>query len=62
MAIAKVKASIKELSPKGESLRAGMVTKFYNDNGSMFSPTITQRCRRVTIDDEAFWLVKIPTR
>jgi hypothetical protein len=60
LAVAKVKAALKELSPEARAYLMAWLVKFYNDTGSMFSPSITQERRRVTIDDQTFWLVKIP--
>lgn len=62
LAVARVKEAIKELSPQGRAFVMAWLVKFYGDSGMMFSPTITQRRKRVTIDEEAFWLVKIPTK
>jgi hypothetical protein len=60
MAVAKVKAALKELSPEGRSYVLKWLVKFYNDGGSMFSPSYTNRRKQVVIDDQAFWLVEIP--
>jgi hypothetical protein len=38
------------------------LVKFYNDAGGMFSPQVTQERRKVTIDGEVFWLVKMRGR
>jgi hypothetical protein len=62
LAVSKVKAAIKELSPESRAFVLAWIVKFYGDNGMMFSPTIVQRRKRVTIDDQAFWLVRIPTK
>lgn len=60
IAVARVKEAIKELSPEGRAFVLKWLVKFYNDSGSMFTPSYTQRRKRVTIDDEEFWLVKAP--
>lgn len=62
MAVARAKHVLKELTPEGRAYVLAWLVKYYNDNGGMYSPQITQQRRRVTIDDQAFWLVKIPTR
>ena len=62
MAVAKVKSAIKELSPEGRAHILKWLAKFYNDTGMMFSPSITQERRRVTIDGETFWLVGVPKK
>ena len=62
MVVAKAKALPKELSPEGRAFIMAWLVKFYADNGMMYSPTITQQRKRVTIDDVAYWLVKVPTK
>jgi hypothetical protein len=62
LAVAKVKMALKELSPEGRAFVIAWLLKFYGDNGSMFSPSITQERRRVTIDGEEFWLASAPKR
>jgi hypothetical protein len=62
MAVAKVKESLKQLSPEGRAFVMAWLVKFYNDTGIMYSPSITQERRRVTIDGETFWLVGVPKR
>jgi hypothetical protein len=62
MAVAKVKALLKELGPEGRAFVMAWLVKFYGDNGMMYSPTISQRRKRVTIDEVAYWLVKIPMK
>lgn len=62
LAVAKVKASLKELSPEGRAHILKWLAKYYNDTGMMYSPSITQERRRVTIDGETFWLVGVPKK
>ncbi|MGA2760869.1 MAG: hypothetical protein ABSF08_11175 [Candidatus Cybelea sp.] len=62
LAVATVKEAIKQLSPEGRAFVLAWLAKFYNDAGMMFSPSITQERRRVTIDGETFWLVAMPKR
>jgi hypothetical protein len=62
LAVARVKESIKELSPEGRAHVLKWLAKFYNDTGMMFSPSITQERRRVAIDGETFWLVGAPKK
>jgi hypothetical protein len=59
LAVAKVKTSIKELSPEGRAHILKWLAKYYNDTGMMYSPSIAQERRRVTIDGETFWLVGV---
>jgi hypothetical protein len=63
LAVAKVKAALKELSPQGRAFVLAGLAKFYRDDGQMFSPSVsTSERRRVVIDSETFWLVKVPTK
>lgn len=62
MAVAKAKQVLKELSPEARAYVMAWLVKFYNDRGGMFSPQVTQNRRRVTIDEEAYWLVRIPRK
>jgi hypothetical protein len=61
LAVSKIKASVKELSPEARAYVLAWLVKFYRDDGAMFFPSISQRRKRVTIDQETFWLVKVPT-
>jgi hypothetical protein len=63
LAVAKAKTALKELSPEGRAFVLAWLTKFYRDDGQMFSPSVsTSERRRVVIDSETFWLVKVPTK
>lgn len=63
MAVTKAKQLLKELSPEARAYVMAWLVKFYNDSGGMFSPQVSSHSRRrVTIDDQTFWLVKIPTK
>jgi hypothetical protein len=61
-AVARVKESIKELSPEGRAHVLKWLAKFYADNGMMYSPSIASERRRVTIDGDTFWLVGVPKK
>jgi hypothetical protein len=63
LAVAKVKTALKELSPEGRAFVLAWLAKFYRDDGQMYSPSVsTSERRRVTIDGETFWLLKVPTK
>jgi hypothetical protein len=62
LVVAKVKATLKEMSPEARAYVMAWLVKFYGDNGMMFSPTITQQRKRVTIDEIEYWLVGLPKR
>jgi hypothetical protein len=62
LAVAKAKSALKELSPEGRAFVMAWLVKFYNDTGMMYSPSITQERRRVTIDGIEYWLVTAPKK
>ena len=62
LTVAKIKDAIKQLAPESRAFVLAWFVKYYTDSGGMFSPSVSQQRRRVTIDDQAFWLVRIPTR
>jgi hypothetical protein len=61
-AVAAVKDRLKELSPESRAFVMAWLLKYYADNGSMYSPSITQERRRITLDGEEFWLARAPKR
>jgi hypothetical protein len=60
LAVTRIKGILKESSPETRAYILKWLVKYFNDNGGMFSPQITQERRKVTIDSTAYWLVKIP--
>lgn len=63
MAISRVKAILKEASPETRAHILKWLARYYRDDGDLFSPSIsTQQRRRIVLDGEAYWLVKIPQR
>lgn len=62
MAVARLKATLKEASPETRAHILKWLAKFYSDSGAMYSPSVSQERRRITIDGEVFWLLKTPTR
>jgi len=60
LAVAKAKAVLKELSPEARAHLMAWLVKFYGDTGMMFSPSISQGRKRVTIEGTEFWLVRVP--
>jgi hypothetical protein len=55
-----VKVAIKHLAPEDRAHLLARLCLYYEDNGAMFSPQITRRRRRIALDDEQFWLVRVP--
>jgi hypothetical protein len=63
LAVAKVKESLKRLSPEGRAFVMAWLVKYYRDNGQMFSPSVsTSERRRATIDGVEYWLVTAPKK
>jgi hypothetical protein len=62
LAVAKAKQVLKELTPEARAYVMAWLVKFYTDTGGMFSPQVTQHRKRITLDGEVFWLVRIPTK
>jgi hypothetical protein len=62
-ALTKAKEAIKMLDSDARAHLLLWFVKYFNDGGSMFSPSVsTSERRRVVIDNETFWLVKVPTK
>jgi hypothetical protein len=57
-----VRAAIKRLSPEDRARTLAWLCLYYQDNGTMFSPQISRRRKRVTIDGAEFWLVRVPKK
>jgi len=57
-----VRAAIKRLAPEDRARLIAWLLLYYQDDGSMFSPQIHRRRRRVTIDGVEYWLTCVPKR
>lgn len=57
-----VRAAIKRLSPEDRALILAWHCMYYRDGGAMFSPQISRRRQRITIDGVEYWLVRVPKR
>ena len=55
-----VRAAIKRLSPDDRARVLQWLALYYDDAGTMFSPQISRRRKRVTIEGVEYWLVRIP--
>jgi hypothetical protein len=60
LAVAKVKALLKDLSPEGRAFIAAWLVKFYDDRGMMYSPQSSRRRQRIALDGVEYWLVRTP--
>jgi hypothetical protein len=57
-----VKAAIKRLDPGNRALLLAWLALYFDDNGMMFSPQISRRRQRISIDGTEYWLVRVPKR
>ncbi|MBV8344738.1 MAG: hypothetical protein JO190_07065 [Candidatus Eremiobacteraeota bacterium] len=57
-----VRAAIKSLTPEDRARLIAWMLLYYRDDGAMFSPQISRRRKRVTIDGVEYWLTRIPKR
>jgi hypothetical protein len=53
-----VKAAIKHLSPEDRARLIAWMLLYYQDDGAMFSPQISRRRDRITLNGTAFWLAR----
>jgi len=59
---ATVKAMVKRLDEAGRALLLAWLCMYYQDDGKMFSPQISRRRKRITLDGAEYWLVRVPKR
>ena len=57
-----VKVAIKHLTPSDRAQLIAWILLYYQDDGSMFSPQISQRRKRIALDGVDFWLARVPKR
>jgi hypothetical protein len=53
---------VKHLAEPDRAQLIASLMLYYNDEGGMWSPQISRRRKRVTIDGVEFWLVRVPKR
>lgn len=56
------KTALKRLGDRERAFVLAWLCKFFNDEGAMFSPQISQQRRTIAIDGVEFWLVRVPRR
>lgn len=56
-----VKVAIKHLNPNDRALLLAWLLLYYQDDGAMFSPQITRRRDRITLNGKEFWLARVPS-
>jgi hypothetical protein len=57
-----VRAAIKRLSPEDRARLLAWLALYYDDTGMMFSPQISRRRQRITLDGIEYWLIRVPKR
>ncbi len=55
-----VKVAIKHLSAKDRAFLIAWMLLYYQDDGAMFSPKVSRRRDRITLNGIEFWLARIP--
>jgi hypothetical protein len=55
-----VKDGLKRLDPESRAHVLAWLCMYYDDQGGMFSPQISRRRNRVTLDGVEYWLVRVP--
>ncbi len=57
-----VKAAVKHLGQADRAQLIAWMLLYYQDDGSMFSPQISRRRKRIAIDGVEYWLVRVPNK
>ena len=57
-----VRAAIKRLTPDDRARVLQWLALYYDDAGTMYSPQISQRRKRIVFDGVEYWLLAVPKR
>ena len=57
-----IKAAVKRLTPEDRAQLLAWMLLYFQDDGMMFSPQISRRRDRVTLNGTEFWLARVPKR
>jgi hypothetical protein len=57
-----VKVAIKHLAPNDRAQLIAWMLLYYRDDGAMFSPQISRRRDRITLNAVEYWLARVPKR
>ena len=57
-----VKVAIKHLTPNDRAQLIAWILLYYRDDGAMFSPQLSRRRDRITLNGTEFWLARVPKR
>jgi desulfoferrodoxin (superoxide reductase-like protein) len=60
--ITAVKVAIKHLVPKDRAHLIAWMLLYYEDDGAMFSPQLSRRRNRITLNGVEYWLSRVPKR
>lgn len=55
-----VKESAKRLVPEDRARLLAWLLLYFNDEGMMYSPRISRRRQRITLDGVEYWLARVP--
>jgi hypothetical protein len=55
-----VKVAIKHLNPDDRAFLIAWMLLYYQDDGAMFSPKVSRRRDRITLNGIEFWLARVP--
>jgi hypothetical protein len=55
-----VKVAIKHLATNDHAQLVAWLLLYYQDDGAMFSPQISRRRDRITLNSVEFWLARVP--
>jgi hypothetical protein len=55
-----VKVAIKHLDPTDRAYLLAWLLLYYQDDGAMFSPKVSRRRDRITLNGTEFWLARVP--
>lgn len=58
--ITAVKVAIKHLTPNDRAYLIAWLLLYYQDDGAMFSPKVSRRRDRITLNGTDFWLTRVP--
>jgi hypothetical protein len=56
------KAAVKRLTPEDRAQLIAWLLLYYDDQGMMFSPQISRRRQRITLENAEYWLARVPKR
>jgi hypothetical protein len=57
--VAAVKAMAKRLSPEDRANLMAWLALYYDDRGEMFSTQTSRRRKRIVLEGEEFWLLRV---